>query len=281
MSEIGGGVESMRLQNRTALVTGGSRGIGDCIVRTFVREGAAVLIADVLDEEGERLASELRGLGARCAFVHTDVTDEDQIRKAAAETIRRFGGLHIAIADAGWMRPELAVRLSEQEFTKTFDVCVKGTWLLAKHVIPSMKSTGGGSFVAIASIYGRLGVPGRVAYGGAKAAVSEIVRVLAVEYGPSGVRVNSVSPGAILTEKLIEMHHSSGPTSDVSVREACFPLRRLGREQDVANAVLFLASDESAWITGADLVVDGGLSVQSPEPLLFPPFRKLWDEASG
>lgn len=161
-----GSLDDLKLQGRAALVTGGARGIGECIVRLFAEEGAAVVIADVLREEGERVAAAIRDEGGRAVFQATDVTRADQTEAAAQRAVDEYGGLHVLVNDAGWMRPQVAVRVTEEEFDRTMAVNVKGTWLVAKYAIPHMIQAGGGSIVNISFADGHRRVPGRVAYAG-------------------------------------------------------------------------------------------------------------------
>ena len=272
-----------KLDGKVAFITGGARGIGACISDLFTSEGAAVLIVDLLETEGQETTENLLQKGRKAAFVQADVTDSAAMRTAVERAVDTFGRLDIVVADAGWMRhpANTATETNEEDFDRTYDINVKGVWLASKYCIPHLIRGGGGAIVNIASVYGHLGVPGRVAYGGSKAAVASMTRVLAVECGPANIRVNSISPGPIATPQLLKVHHSAGPNSDQALRDQCFPMRRLGRVVDVAAAALFLVSNDATWISGHDLIVDGGLSVQSCEPLMFPPFRELWQQAYG
>jgi NAD(P)-dependent dehydrogenase (short-subunit alcohol dehydrogenase family) len=151
---------------------------------------------------------------------------------------------------------------------------------MAKHTIPHLIAGGGGSIVSMSSMQAYRAIPGRVGVQAAKGGICAMTRELALEYGPAGVRVNSVLPGFTVTEKAERDYAKSATPEELDLRRDCYPLRRFGRPDDVANAVLFLASDEAAWITGIDLLVDGGTSMQLAEAVMFPPFRRLWQQAS-
>lgn len=269
----------MRLDGKVAVVTGGARGIGEAITRLFVREGAAVVIADLLDEEGERVAASIRNGGGRAVFQRTDVTRSDQVTAAIERTVAEYDALHILVNDAGWLRVEIATRLAEEDFDRTITTHMKGTWLASKYALPHMMRSGGGAIVNISSMQAYRALPGRLAYEAAKGGISAMTRQLALEYGPAGVRVNAVCPGVIMTEKNLRNHREEVTPEEFDLRLQCYPLRRLGTPEDVAKAVLFLASDEASWVTGTDLFVDGGISIQLAEAVMFPPFRRLWQEA--
>ena len=269
----------MRLAGKVAVVTGGARGIGECITRLLAREGTAVVIADVLAEEGERVAASIRASDGRAVFQATDVTQSSQVDAAIQRAVAEYGRLDILVNDAGWLRVEVALKQTEVDFDRTIATHVKGTWLASKAAIPHMMRGGGGAIVNISSMQAYRALPGRVAYEAAKSGISALTRQLAVEYGPAGVRVNAVCPGVIMTDKNTRRSQEEETDEERRLRIECYPLRRLGRPDDVAKAVLFLASDDASWITGADLFVDGGISVQLAEAVMFPPFRRLWREA--
>ncbi len=269
----------MRLKDKVALVTGGGRGIGEQITRLFAQEGAAVVIADLLKEEGEMVAASVRNGGGRAVFQSTDVTQSDQVKAAVDRAIAEYGRLDILVNDAGWLRVEMAINAAEEDFDRTMATHVKGTWLFSKHAIPHMMAAGGGAIVNISSMQAYGAIPGRIAYEAAKGGISAMTRELAVEYGPAGIRVNAVCPGVIMTERNTRKAQEQETPEESALRVQCYPLRRLGSPEDVARAVLFLASDDASWITGVDLFVDGGISIQLTEAVMFPPFRRLWQEA--
>ena len=266
-----------RLAGKVALISGGGGGIGRCIAQVFAREGAAVVVADLAADSAERVATNIRRGGGRAANRRLDVTQEAQVEAVIQDAGKEFGRLDILVTAHGWTRIAVAVNLDEADFDRTIATHLKGSWLLCKHAIGAMLQQRVGSIVNISSMQAYRALPGRVAYEAAKGGVSAMTRQLAVEYGPSGIRVNAICPGVIMTPALVAMNAETS-AEETRLRVESYPLRRLGTEDDVAQAALFLASDEAAWITGTDLFVDGGMSVQLTEAVTFPPFRRIWDE---
>jgi NAD(P)-dependent dehydrogenase (short-subunit alcohol dehydrogenase family) len=266
-----------KLAGKVAVVSGGGGGIGGCITRLFVREGAAVVIADLQQDQGEEIASSIVREGGQAVYQYTDVTRSAQVEAVMQRALQEYKCLDIVVNCAGWLRVEMAIRLDEADFDRTLATHVKGTWLMCKYAIPHMMQAGTGAIVNISSMQAYGAIPGRVAYEAAKGGISAMTRELALEYGPAGIRVNAVCPGVIMTERNLGRH--AGLTEEERrLRVESYPLRRLGTPEDVANAVLFLASEDAAWITGTDLIVDGGMSIQLAEAVLYPPFRRLWRE---
>ncbi len=267
----------MRLAGKRAIVTGGASGIGEAIVRRFAAEGASVVIADVQEEAGRVLADEL---GPRVLFQATDVTSADDIAAVVATTRTELGGIDVVVNNAGWVKIEVAIHADVSDFDRMLATYVRAHFLMAKHALPVMIEGGGGSIVNMSSMQAYRAIPGRAGVQAAKGAICSLTRELALEYGPAGVRVNAVLPGLTMTEKAARDYAAYATPEELDLRRQCYPLRRFGAPDDIANAVLFLASDESAWITGIDLLVDGGISMQLAEALVFPPFRRLWQQAS-
>ncbi len=266
-----------KLEGKVAVVSGGAGGIGSCITRLFVQEGAAVVIADLLTDAGEQLAASLQTAGGRAVFQQTDVTQAAEVQAVIQRALQLYGRLDVLVNCAGWIRVEMAIRLAEADFDRTLATHVKGTWLMCKTAIPHMVAAGRGSIVNISSMQAHGAIPGRVAYEAAKGGISAMTRALALEYGPAGVRVNAVCPGVIMTERN-QGRHAALTEEERRLRVESYPLRRLGTPEDVARAVLFLASDDASWVTGTDLLVDGGMSIQLAEAIMYPPFRRLWRE---
>jgi NAD(P)-dependent dehydrogenase (short-subunit alcohol dehydrogenase family) len=266
----------MRLAGKRALVTGGASGIGEAVVATFVREGARVLVADLLAHEGELLASEH---APAVRFLRTDVTEAADVEAAVQEAVRVFGGLDVLVNNAGWVKTAVAVKAEFADFERMLATYLGGYFLFSKLALPYLIETGG-SIVNLSSMQAYRAIPGRVGVQAAKGGICAMSRQLALEYGPAGVRVNSVLPGLTMTQKAIRDYGTYATPEELDLRRQCYPLRRFGTPQDIANAVLFLASSDASWITGLDLVVDGGISIQLAEALMFPPFRRLWQEAS-
>jgi 3-oxoacyl-[acyl-carrier protein] reductase len=241
-----------RLANRTALVIGAARGIGEGIARRFVMEGAAVLIADTEVEAGEALAS---SLGASASFVATDVSREEDVGRAVAKAIEAFGRLDILVQNAGIYPWSLIETTSVEEWDRVLAVNLRGTFLAARAALPAMRSQGYGRMVFTSSITGpRVTMPGHGHYSASKAGINGFIRAAALEFSPYGITVNGVEPGNVLTEAIKE-HRSA---AYVRSMEEAVPLGRLGTPDDVAAAVLFLASEEAGYITGTTIVVDGG-----------------------
>jgi NAD(P)-dependent dehydrogenase (short-subunit alcohol dehydrogenase family) len=243
----------MRLAGKVALITGGASGMGQSEAVIFAREGAKVIVADVLDVEGRQVADGLAGAGR---FVHLDVTSETAWQEAIAATLSQFGKLDVLINNAGisgTFDPDI---LSTAAWDRLMEVNAKGVFLGMKHAIPVMEKAGGGAIVNISSVSGFVGQKGiHMAYNASKGAVRLMTKSAAVQYARSGIRVNSVHPGVMPAMR------TSKATADPEFREkmlAGVPMRRPGRVEEVAHAVLFLASDEASYITGTELVVDGG-----------------------
>ena len=243
----------MRLEGKVALITGSANGMGQSEAAIFAREGAKVIVADVLEAEGRKVAD---GLGASGRFVRLDVTSEANWQEAVAATLSAFGKLDILVNNAGISGTFDPDTLSTSAWDRLMDVNAKGVFLGMKHAIPAMEQAGGGAIVNISSVSGFVGQNGiHMAYNASKGAVRLMTKSAAVQFARKGIRVNSVHPGVLPAMR------SSKATADPVFREkmlAGVPMRREGRVEEVAFAVLFLASDEASYITGTELVVDGG-----------------------
>lgn len=269
----------MRFAGKTAIVSGGAGGIGSHITRLLVNEGAKVAFSDVLDEAGAKLEAELTEQGKDVFFQRTDAVDSAQVESLVDRAVQTFGKPDVLVNSIGWNKVAMSAHMTEADFDKTLMTHVKGMWLMARHTLPHMMEKGQGSVVNISSMQAKGAIPGRVAYEAAKGGISAMTRALALEYGPAGIRVNAVLPGVIITPRNAKRHENEFNAEEVQLRLECYPLRRLGTPQDIASAAIFLASDDASWITGVDLLVDGGISIQLAEAIHFPPFRKLWQEA--
>jgi NAD(P)-dependent dehydrogenase (short-subunit alcohol dehydrogenase family) len=249
----------MRLEGKVAIVTGGANGMGAEESRLFAREGASVVVADMRDEDGETVVSQIAEAGGTGVYVHADVTSESDWRSLVDQAIAQFGKVDILVNNAGISGSAYADPLDLDGWTRIMDVNATGVFLGTRASIPVMQESGGGSIVNISSIMGFVGAEGgHPAYHASKGAVRIFTKAMAVKYGPDGIRANSVHPGF--------MPPMTGPQhADRAVREArvqLTPLRRTGEVREVANGVLFLASDEASFITGAELVIDGGFIAQ-------------------
>ena len=245
-----------RLDGKVALITGGARGQGAAEARLMVREGAHVMLGDVLDEEGELLAKEL---GDAAAYLHHDVTSESDWSAIVAATTAQFGGLHVLVNNAGVFLV-MPMTMSLEEYMRVVTINQVGTFLGMKAVTETMVGQGSGSIVNISSIAGLRGSPGVVAYTASKFAVRGMTKVAALELAPFGVRVNSVHPGIIETPMLNLLREAAGGDEDLVT--ARIPVGRIAAAEEVARLVLYLASDDSAYSTGAEFVVDGGMTAQ-------------------
>ena len=246
----------MRLESKVALITGGASGMGAGMARIFAREGAKVVVADMLEGEGRQVADEITRANGAAIFQKLDVGSEAEWQAAIAATLAAFGKLDILVNDAGISGSAVEDLFDSAAWEKIMTVNSTGTFLGMKYAIPEMKKAGGGSIVNISSISGVTGQRGiHVAYNASKGAVRTLTKAAAVQHGRDNIRVNSVHPG------LMPPMRTSGRTADPVVRAKMLegvPLRRDGRVEEVAHAVLFLASDEASYITGVELYVDGG-----------------------
>ena len=253
---------SGRLDAKVALVTGAARGQGEAEARLFAREGAHVLVADVLDAEGQAVAD---SIGAHAAYFHLDVTSEDQWSAAAGEALDRFGRLDILVNNAGIARNAHLTQTTLDDYRAVIEVNQVGVFLGMRTVAEPMRAGGGGSIVNISSIDGIVGMTGMIGYVASKFAVRGMTKAAALELGRFGIRVNSIHPGLIETPML----HIGGASVDEGIERmaAHFPLQRVGDPSEIASVALFLASDDSSYCTGAEIVVDGGVIAGMPGPM--------------
>ncbi len=250
---------------KTALVTGGAQGIGRAVARRLAGEGMAVLIADIQDDKGESVASEIVSSGHRAAYVHADVGEPSDAREMVERSVAEYGRLDVLVNNAFENIPGTAEEVASADWDRGFGVMVRAMGLAARAAIPEMRRVGGGSIVNISSVHGLLAAERSVIYETCKAAVIGLTRALALDYGPDRVRVNAICPGAIVTE--VTDPDFQADRARARLTEAIYPLRRVGRPDDIAAAVSFLVSEEAAFITANTLVVDGGLSAQLQDGL--------------
>lgn len=253
------------LNNQVAIITGGAQGIGGATARRLAEEGARVLIADMDVEVAQANAERIRNTGGVAEVIETDVSRSDDIKAMVDKAVERWNRLDILVNNAfGTKEPDgSAVELTEEAWDYAMNVLVKSMFLGAKYAVPAMQKSGKGSIVNISSVHGLLMAPKKLVYEAGKSAVIGVTRQMAIDFGPMGIRVNAICPGHIVTEK-IESHWEQNP-SLLRFFEAQYPVRRVGRPTDIANAIKFLCSDEASFITGHTLVVDGGLSIQLQE----------------
>ncbi len=244
----------MRLPEKVAIVTGAARGIGKGIAKRFAQEGAKVVVNDINDEQGQQTVEEIRAEGGEAIYCHADVSDEGQVKGMIQATVDAFGKLDVLVCNAVCATEDIL----KDNLEANLRVNVQGTYLCCLHAIPLMKAAGGGSIIVISSVNALLGMQGIHAYSASKAALIGLTRSLAVWHGRDNIRANVICPGTIQTEIWQPILREKPHIWDEIV--AWYPLGRLGTVEDVANMALFLASDESSFVTGAVFVVDGGLT---------------------
>ena len=250
----------MRLENKVALISGGARGMGAAEARMFAGEGAKVVIGDVLEQEGRQTEAGINETGGECLFVRLDVTSESGWQAAVAAAVNRFGKLDILVNNAGISIQGGLEDFSEADWDRTLEVNSKGVFLGTKHAIPEMRRAGGGSIINISSGAGIAPPPGTsAAYAASKGAVRIFSKATAVQYAGENIRCNSVHPGPIDTPML---RASRADEASRQEQVALIPLGRIGTPEEIAYGVLYLASDESSFVTGSELVIDGGRTAQ-------------------
>ena len=250
----------MRLENKVALVSGGARGIGAAITKILAHEGAKVVIGDVLVDAGQKTAAEINDAGGECVFVQLDVTSEAAWNSAVGEAVSRFGKLDILVNNAGVTSRGMIEDIGVDDWTRVMDVNVKGGFLGTKASIPLMRVNGGGSIVNISSGAAIAPQPNTSgAYSASKGAVRIFTKSTAIQYAGENIRCNSVHPGPVETDML---NLSREDDTELATMKARVPLGRFGSAEDIAYGVLYLASDESSFVTGSELVIDGGRTAQ-------------------
>lgn len=257
-----------RLQDQVAVVTGGAQGIGGATARRLAEEGANVLIADIDQAAAQTNVERIRATGGTAESIVADVADHARVRATIERAVELWGKVTLLVNNAYGGGPEQqgsAVEVSEEGWDRGMALLVKSTFLTSKHAVPHMRKAGGGAIVNIASVHGLLMAPGKLVYEAGKSAVIGVTRQMACDFGPSGIRVNCICPGHIVTERI--QRRWSENTAGLEFFAQQYPVRRTGRPIDIANAVLFLCSEEASFITGHALVVDGGLTIQLQEDL--------------
>jgi NAD(P)-dependent dehydrogenase (short-subunit alcohol dehydrogenase family) len=244
------------LKGKIALITGAGTGIGRAIALTFARQGAQVALAGRRKALLQAVALEI---GAAAIVVEADVSKKADIDQALEQTVAHFGGLNTLVNNAGVLHIGSAEQITEEKWDETFNINAKGVWRLSTAALPYLRKAGGGSIINIASVLGLNGARNRAAYASSKGAVVLLTKCMAIDHGRENIRVNAICPGFVETE-LTRRVLSEAPDPQAVRRErvAVHPLGRLGQPQDIAGLAVFLASDESAWLTGAALPLDGG-----------------------
>ncbi len=246
----------MRLDGKVAIISGAASGMGAATARRFAKEGAKVVVADLLEDDGRKVAADIVSANGAGIFMKLDVTNEADWKRVVDDTVAHWGKLDILVNNAGVSGSAVADMLNTEAWDTLMAVNARGVFLGTKHAVLAMRKHGGGSIVNLSSISGNTGQTiTHMGYNASKGAVRTLTKSTAVQFGPNGIRANSVHPG------LMPPMRTSGATADPEVRASMLkgvPLRRAGEVDEVANAVLFLASDEASYITGAELYVDGG-----------------------
>jgi cyclopentanol dehydrogenase len=250
----------MRLEGKAAFISGGARGMGEVEAKLFAKEGAKVAIGDVLDDEGRKVEAEINETGGECIFLHLDVTSESSWQDAIAATVARFGKLDVIVNNAGVSAISMVEETTEEDWDRVMDVNAKGVFLGTKVAIPEMRKAGGGSIINISSQLGLVGTDrSSPQYQASKGAVRLLTKATAIQYAKEGIRANSVHPGPVLTPMTAARR---AIPEDREVMLSRIPLGRYGESEDIAYGVLYLASDESSFVTGSELVIDGGWTAQ-------------------
>ena len=243
-----------KLLDKVAIITGGASGIGAAAASLFVSEGAKVVLVDLNEEKGKAFEAELKAQNAEALFIKANITSEEEVANIFKQTVDTFGKVDIVFNNAGIGRVQPSHELEYAEWRNTVNVDLDGVFLVAREAIREMLKIGGGTIVNTASMYGWVGSPGSAAYNAAKGGVINLTRSLALEYAEQNIRVNTLCPGFIDTPII--------PEESKQALAAATPLKRLGNVEEMAKAVLFLASDDSSYMTGNSLTIDGGYTAQ-------------------
>ena len=249
----------MRLRNKAALITGGTSGIGEATAVLFGQEGAQVSITGRNESRGHAVTASIIETGGRAIFIRTDVRKAAECERAVNDTVKAFGRIDILFNNAGIFYPHDAIECPEEEWDEQIDINLKGTFLMSKYALPAMIARGGGVIINNSSGWGIVGGDKAVAYCASKGGVVLMTKAMAIDHGRQGIRVNCICPGDVVTPMLpVDAKMRGLPWNDYIAGCANRPLGRVGTPEEIAKAVLFLASDESSFMTGATLVVDGG-----------------------
>jgi NAD(P)-dependent dehydrogenase (short-subunit alcohol dehydrogenase family) len=249
----------MKLEGKVALITGGNSGIGSATAALLAKEGAAVVLTGRNQERGEQVAQSINDAGGKAMFIRSDVCIAEDCRRAVEQTLEQFGRIDVLFNNAGVFHPKTVPECTEQEWDETIDSSLKGAFLMSKYALPSMIERGSGSIIHTSSGWGVLGGDHAAAYCAAKGGLIVMAKAMAIDHGPDGIRVNCVCPGDTDTP----MEHADAERRGMTWEEYLAgasnrPLGRMGTVDEIARAVLFLASDDSSFVTGDALVVDGG-----------------------
>ncbi len=249
----------MKLDGKVALITGGSSGIGSATAALLAKEGAAVVLTGRNKERGDQVAQAINDAGGKAMFIRSDVCVADDCRQAVEQTLERFGRIDVLFNNAGVYHPRTVPECTEQEWDETIDSSLKGAFLMSKYALPSMIERGSGSIIHNSSGWGIVGGDRAAAYCAAKGGLVIMAKAMAIDHGPDGIRVNCVCPGDVVTPMMSDDAENRGISmEDYLAGASDRPLGRVGTAEEIARAVLFLACDDSSFVTGEALVVDGG-----------------------
>ena len=254
----------MRLENKVAIVTGGAAGIGRAICELFAQEGASVAVADIDANGGRETADLITAAGGSAIFVETDVSQEAQVENLVNATVSEYGAVNVLVNDAAAFVFGEVQNVSDDDWRRVFGVNVLGTAYTVKHVMERMEEAGGGSIVNVASVSSFIAQPAFVPYNASKGALLQLTRCLAMDLAPRNIRVNCVCPGAILTQATEQHRRFTGEDREKFLADAANSnfMKRFGQPREIAYGALFLASDESSFMTGQPLIIDGGATAQ-------------------
>ena len=245
-----------RLQGKTAIVTGAGTGIGRAIALAYAREGAGLVLVGRRRDPLEAVAREA---GGKALVVSADVSRQNEVDRVLSEVQIRFGGLNVLVNNSGILHIGTAEQITEAQWDQTFNTNVKGLWLLSRAVLPLMRKAGGGSIINVASVLGINGARNRASYAPSKGAVILLTKCMAIDHGAEKIRVNAICPSFVETELTADvLRKSPDPEAVRRERIGVHPIGRLGQPEDMAGLAVYLASDESSWVTGAALPIDGG-----------------------
>lgn len=248
---------------KVALVTGAAHGIGHAAARHFAAEGAQVVVADIQEGEGRAAAAAICAAGGEACFLHADVGQRADIERLVTQSVQHYGRLDIVVNNAFWSKRGTVEELAEEDWDHGLDVMLKAVFLMGKVAIPHLRAAGGGAIVNLASVHAYGAHPRYPVYAAAKAAIINLTRQMAVDYGPDNIRVNAVSPGWVITRPQI------WDAETVRRGTAIYPLRRAGTPEEIAEVIAFLASSRASFVTGHTIVADGGLTAQLQDAVIF------------
>ncbi|WP_297026989.1 SDR family NAD(P)-dependent oxidoreductase [Thermoplasma sp.] len=253
------------LDGKISVVTGSGNGIGKEIALLFSKNGSKVILAEYDESSGRSVETEIRKSGGIAEFIKTDVSNEDSCRNTVDQVIRKYGGIDVLVNNAGvdGKNPRLLADLTQADFDSVYNVNFKGSWFMAKYVIPHMIEKGSGNIVNIASLGGIMPIATGMPYSVSKASLIMLTKMIALEYGKKGIRSNAIAPGWIETSMPRRFTDLSGIRFEDFVRSISerAPLSRLGKPEEIAEMALYLASDDSSYVTGQTFIIDGGLSI--------------------